>query len=175
MVARKRSKGFVAIPVDATLTIGNLGSKAVAVADLMGGNLTEDLYAISADLSAQVLGLTAGQGDPSLLVLAHGDYSAAEIAEHLVVKLLGPGNKIEQERQRRLVRKVGPFYSHGTIDQVEMFLRGRDGSGIVRTKLKFIVQSGKTLDVGFYNNSGASLTTGATVRIVGTVFGRWVI
>lgn len=175
MARRKGSKGFVAIPVEATLTLGALASKGVAVADLMGGNLTEDFYAISADLTAQVLGLTAGEGDPSLLVLAHGDYTAAEIAEHLVVKLLGPGNKTEQERQRRLVRKVGPFYSQGLVDQIEMFLRGKDGSGLVRTTLKFIVNSGKTLDVGFYNNSGATMTTGATVRIAGTVYGRWII
>ncbi len=172
----RKGKGFVAIPVDATITIGAVGSKAVAIADLMGGNLTEDLFAISADLQAQVLGLTAGEGDPGMLVLAHGDYTAAEVAEALVVKLLGPGSKIEQERVRRLVRKVGSFYGQaGNETFTTMFLRGNKGDGIVRTALKFIINSGKTLDVGYYNNSGATLTTGATVRITGTVYGRWLI
>ncbi len=174
--SRRRSrKGFVAILVDATITIGAVGSKAVAIADLMGGNLTEDFYAISTDLQAQVLGLTAGEGDPSMCILAHGDYTVAEIAEALVVKLLGPGSKIEQERTRRLVRKVGPFYGDGTATQTTSNLEGRQGPGLVRTALKFIINSGKTLSVGFYNNSGATMTTGATVRVTGTVYGRWII
>ncbi len=172
---RRSRKGFVAIPVDATITIGAVGSKAVAIADLMGGNLTEDFFAISADLQAQVLGLTQGEGDPSMLVLAHGDYTVAEIAEALVVKLLGPGSKIEQERTRRLIRKVGPFYGDGLSTQLTMDLAGRKGPGLVRTAIKFLINSGKTLSVGFYNNSGATMTTGATVRITGTVYGRWVI
>ncbi len=162
--------------MDASITLGTLASKAVAVADLFGGNLEEDFYAISADLTAQIIGLTAGEADPSMLVLAHGDYSAAEIAEALVVKLLGPGNKIEQERARRLVRKVGAFYNvRGISAQTTMYLQGRDGAGLVRTKIKFVIDSGKTLDVGLYNNSGATLTTGASVRITGTVYGRWMI
>ncbi len=174
--SKRRSRGnFVAIPVEATITIGALASKAVAIADLMGGNLIEDFYAISADLSGQVIGLTAGEGDPMSVVLAHGDYTAAEVAEHLVVKLLGPGNKTEQERARRLVRKVGPLYGSPQADQTTMQLQGRDGPGIVRTTLKFIVNSGKTLDIGVFNNSGATLTTGATMRVTGMVFGRWII
>ncbi len=171
----RNNKGFVAIPVDASVTIGALGSKSVAVADLMGGNLTEDFFAISADIQAELNGLTAGEGDPSMVVLAHGDYSAAEIAEHLVVKLLGPGNKIEQERARRLVRKVGPMYGNELESQTSMSLGGRSGPGMTRTKLKFMIQSGKTLDIGLYNNSGATLTTGASMRVTGTIYGRWVI
>ncbi len=172
---RRSSKSFVAIPVDVSITIGALTSKAVAIADLMGGNLTEDFYAISSDIQAEINNLTAGEGDPSMIVLAHGDYTAAEIAEHLVVKLLGPGNKLEQERQRRLVRKVGPMYGNEFESQTSMQLAGRQGDGLVRTKLKFVINSGKTLSVGFYNNSGATLTTGASVRVTGTVYGRWIL
>ncbi len=177
MAKKERSnRNFVAIPIDATISIGALASKAVINVDLFGGNLTEDFYAISSDLQGQILGLTAGQGDPSLLVLAHGDYDAAEVAEHLVVKLLGPGNKLEQERARRLVRKVGPFYNvSGIADQTTMYLQGRDGAGLVRTKIGFVIQSGKTLDAGFYNNGGATMTTGASLRITGTIFGRWIL
>ncbi len=175
MARKGRSKGFVAIPVDASITVGALGSKSVAIGDLLGGNLTEDFYAISCDLQAEVNGLTAGEGDPSMIILAHGDYSVAEIAENLVVKLLGPGNKIEQERARRQVRKVGPMYGNDLETQVSMQLAGKSGPGLVRTALKFLINSGKTLSVGFYNNSGATMTTGASVRVTGTVYGRWII
>ncbi len=172
---QSRSKNFVAIPIEGSIVIEALASKAVVIDDAFGGNLTEDLYAISADVQGQVIGLTAGEGDPSSIGFAHGDYSVGEIAENKVVVFLGPGSKIEQERARRLIRNVGPVLGDSLGAQTTMRLHGRGGAGLVRTKLKFTIQSGKDLIIFFYNNSGATLTTGASFRYSGTVYGRWLV
>ncbi len=173
---RKRSnKNFAALPINGTLALSTLGSAVVLVGDLFLGNLTEDFYAISTDLSAEITALTAGEGEPMFCGFAHGDYSVANIKEHLEVKLLGPGNKIEQEQTRRLIRKAGSFSGDGTNTQTNMRLGGRTGEANIRTKLKFVIQSGKTLNLYVYNFSGAALTTGATLRWTGTVYGRWIL
>ncbi len=172
---RRRSRNFVALPFNGSLTIGALSNQAVALDDLLGGNLTEDFYCISGDVQGAVIGMTAGEGDPSQLGFAHGDYSAAEVAEKLNVIFLGPGNKIQQEQSRRLVRPTGVLQGNGLNTQVSMELVGRGGSRTVRTKIKFTIQSGKTLNLFLFNNSGAVYTTGATFRYSGTLYGRWLV
>ncbi len=172
--ARKRSnKNFVAIPFAGTLALSTLGQGAVLTAGLTG-TLTEDLYAISADVQAEITGLTAGEGNPSHCLISHGDYSDAEVGEQQDVVLLGPGNKIEQERARRLVRRVGIF-SPESEAATFLNLIGKGGSRLLRTKLKFVVNSGKNLDIGVLNRSSAALTTGASLRFSGILYGRWII
>ncbi len=171
MVKHKRSnKNFVAIPVEGSLALGTLAFGDVITANIFAGTLTEDLYVISIDLECQITGLTAGEGQPSHLIIAHGDYSDTEINEHLDVKLLGPGNKLEQERARRLVRKVGIFVS-AALSSAAIALQ----MDKTRTKIKFVCQSGKDLSIGVNNRSGAALTTGASLRWSGTVYGRWIL
>ncbi len=173
---RKRSrssKNFAAIPISGTPVLSTLGNQAVLIDDVFGGNLTEDFYGISVDLSAQIINLTSGEGDPIVGGFAHGDYSAPEIAENLDVIFLGPGTKIEQERSRRLVRKTGQYTFQDSV-RTTMRLQGRvSPGGITRTKLKFVINSGKTLSLYLQNISGAALTTGASLRYNGTVYGRW--
>ncbi len=174
---RKRSrtsKNFAAIPIDFNLALSTLGSAALISQDALGGNLLEDFFAISCDILAQIRGLTAGEGDPTMGGFAHGDYSDAEIEENLESNLLGPGDKITQERARRLVRKAGIFTTDVPA-AVTLKLQGRGGSGLIRTKLKFVINSGKTLKFYVHNLSGANLTTGAILIGQGTLYGRWLI
>ncbi len=174
---RRRSKGFVAIPFDGDLVIGTLLNDAVIQASVVGAVFTEDFYCISADLQLTVSGLTAGEGDPSTVGYNHGDYSAAQVAENLNVQLLGPGNKLQQEQSRRLVRRAGALQSlTGLNDSTQLNLvGGGDGGRIIRTKLKFVVQSGQELELWFMNRSGATITTGAQARFSGTLYGRWIL
>ncbi len=170
----RNSKNFVALPFNVDLSLVTLGDQVVA--DLgITTTLTEDLYVISVDLAASIDGLTAGQGVPSDIGNFHGDYNVTEVKEHLDVALAGPANKIEQERTRRLVRKAGVMNSFDTSDKTETTMLGRLGSRIIRVKTKFIIQNGKTLNVFIQNRSGAALTTGATLRTSGTIYGRWMI
>ncbi len=152
------------------MALGTLAFGDVIVTGMMAGNLTEDLYVMSVDLECEITGLTAGEGQPSHLLVAHGDYSATEVNEAISVALLGPGNKIEQERARRLVRKAGIFVSAALASAAIMLqIPSR------RTKCRFVVQSGKQLNIGVSNRSGATLTTGASLRWAGTIYGRWIL
>lgn len=162
---RKQSKGFVAIPVATNITLSTLDANVTLVASLIG-TLTEDFYCISADLQWTLRTLTAGEG-PIQIGLAHGDYAVGEIQENLDVVYLGPGDKIAQERARRQIRRVGMFSGLAADEVLE------NGTSI-RTKIKFMIDDGKTLNVFASNRSGATLTTGAIVQIHGTVYGRWV-
>ncbi len=172
---KRRSGNFVAIPINGELTVGALANQAVVLDDILGGNLTEDLFVMSVDLQGVMIDITAGEGDPSQIGFAHGDYSATEVAENLNVILLGPASKIEQERSRRLVRKTGLLSGDGSNAFVAMTLIGKDGGRLIRTKLKFTVQNGKTINMFLFNNSGAVFTTGARFRWSGTVYGRWIL
>ncbi len=172
----RKSKNFVAIPFNGTLALTTIANKAVKVDDALGGALTEDLFVISSDLIGEIQGLTPGEGEPSIAGFSHGDYDVTEIGENLNVTLLGPGTKIEQERARRLVRKAGSFLSGGgTNVQTNLSMIGRDGSRISRTKLNFVVQSGKTFNVWLQNLSEATFTTGAILVYSGTLYGRWIL
>ncbi len=171
--SRKRSrnsKNFVALPVQGSVALGVLASAKVLSANLPAGNFTEDLYAISADIEVAVRGLTGGEGFPSSWGLAHSDYSDVEIEENLEVALLGPGTKIEQERLRRLVRKGGQFKY---ADDANEGLIPLDRSH--RVPLKFVINDGFSLDIYYYNRSGAALTTGAFMEWNGTIYGRWIV
>ncbi len=169
---QSRSKNFVAIPVEGTLALGALAANALVSGNILGA-LTEDLFSISADLMINVSGLTSGEGQPLIAGFSHADYSDTEVEENLEVNFLGPGDKIAQERARRLVRKMGVL--EATVDQTRLKLVGRYGSSMTRIKLKFVINSGKGLDLWIYNKSGAVLTTGGTARFMGTVYGKWMI
>ncbi len=175
--SRKRSrnsKNFAAIPISGTPALTTLGNQVVLIDDVFGGNLTEDFYGISVDVMAEIINLTAGEGNPMVGGFAHGDYDAAEVAENLDVVFLGPGTKIEQERSRRLVRKTGMYHS-GPVNSTMLLSGRRSDSGLTRTSLKFVINSGKTLNLFLQNISGSALTTGASLRYNGTVYGRWIL
>ncbi len=166
--SRRRSrKGFVALPFNTSLALSTLSNGAVLSVDIFGGNFTEDFYAISVDMVASIRAATAGEG-PIGIGFAHSDYSDAQIAEALAPVLLGPGNKIEQERARRAVRRHGML--PGLLTEETM------GDGLPkRTTLKFLVSSGKALSVWGENQSGAALAGGAILELQGTAYGRWLI
>lgn len=169
-----RSKNFAVLPFDGDLALGALADEGVVLSDIMGGALTHDFYAISADLNAVVTGLTAGEGDPSRVGFAHGDYTTTEIAEKLGLTFLGPGDKIAQERSRRLVRTIGAVQGDDLNTQTTMRLKNHSGGNMTRTKLKFMIQKDRSINIWFQNQHGGTLTTGASLRFSGMMYGRWV-
>ncbi len=158
----------MAIPVERDLTLSTLGDDTAIVTSLLGGNFTEDFFWISTDLAWSSKGATAGEG-PIVVGLAHGDYIAAEIVENLDVSFLGPGNKIQQEQSRRLVRRVGEIANANSIFHIA------PEGGLIRTKSRFVVESGKAANMWAVNKSGAQLTTGQSIHVVGTIYGRWIL
>ncbi len=171
----RRNRNFVAIPFQQTVAMSTLADGSVLTLNLLGTAFTEDLYVMSVDMASSVDGLTAGEALPSDLGIAHSDYDVTQIKENLDVVLLGPGNKIEQERTRRLIRKTGVMNEFDSASQTNLTMKGAGGSSIIRTKCKFVAESGKGLDAWIQNRSGAALTTGAQWSISGTIYGRWMI
>ncbi len=130
---------------------------------------------MSTDLSASVRALTAGQGDPMTIGLAHSAYTDTEILEGVDVTLTDPDEKIEQERSRRLIRKVGVFHQEGQMDDTftAMRMMSKYGSVVVRTPLRFTVGNDNALSLWVWNRSGSALTSGAVVEFDGNIYGRW--
>ncbi len=162
---RRSGNNFVAIPVSQQITLGTLADATVLSAALIAA-LDEDLFIISADLMWQLTGVTLGEG-PIGVGVAHGDLTDVEIAENLNVGLTGPDDIIGREKSRRPVRKAGMFSA-----ALNAGVNLNDGKA-VRTKVKFSVGNGKTVKCYAVNRSGATLTTGAKIRVDGTVYGRW--
>ncbi len=165
----RNSKNFVAIPVQGSVALLTLADGIVIKANLHTGVFTQNLYVISADLQVMVRDLTSGEGEPSSWGLSHSDYTNTEIKENQEVNLLGPGNKIEQERSRRLVRDGGQLIHLTAEDELIPLDR------VHRIKVKFVVQEGKALEIWLKNRSGAPLTTGAVFEWHGKVYGRWIL
>lgn len=115
--------------------------------------------------------LTVGEG-PILVGIAHGDYTAAEIEEFVEnAGSWSEGDMINREIAQRKIRIVGAFSGLGTIDTTFVDEVLNDGRPI-KTKLRMILNQGETLQVWAYNQSGATLTTGASVLMNGHV---WII
>ncbi len=163
---RRRDRNFVAIPFTAAQSLGTLGDNTFLKVAVLNGNLTEDLQVISLDLTANLTGHTAGEG-PINFGFAHSDYTVAELAEAVpTTSLLGPADKISQERSRRLVRQIGVFRG---LNSDEGFNDGR----MKRVRAGWVQQDGVDLNLWVVNRSNAALTTGSVFEAQGLVYGRW--
>ncbi len=161
---RRSRKGFVVIPVNASITLSTLASADVIAASLIPA-LGEDFFAISADLQWSIRSLTAGEG-PLSVGVSHGDYTVGELKEHLDLQFADPDDKIAQEQKRRLVRRSAVFAGLASEESI-------NNGNMKRIKIKIRLGDTQTLDIWCHNLSGATLTTGAVIRVVGQVYGRW--
>ncbi len=143
-----------------------MANNTVLIADVLGSDLQEDLFVISIDALWTLLNVTTGES-PIEVGFAHTDYSVGEILENLDVAITGPDqDMIAKEQSKRIVRRAGIF-AHSSVTDLVL----NDGNQ-VRTKiLRFM---GNNISAWARNQTGSTLTTGAVVRLSGTVFGRWV-
>ncbi len=174
---RSRSRNFAVIKFSGIFALSTLGNNTVLSGMVTTGVLKEDFYCISADLNASITGLTAGEGHPMNCGLSHSDYSDAQLLENLDNEFLGPGDKIQQEQSRRSVRQAGVLHSEGGLagSATDLVLIGAGGSRVNRVKCKFLISSGKAMDLWIWNRSGGALTTGSSVRFSGSLYGRWLV
>ncbi len=116
----------------------------------------ETCFVSSIVVSVSLNNLTAPQG-PLTFGVAHSDYTATEIQE--VLNSVGSwdrGDKISQERGKRLVRKMGILtapVASGTTD-----VRMWDG-GPRKFKLNWLLAPGDGLQMWCWNNSEGTLAT----------------
>ncbi len=158
----KRNKKFRTVRVAASATLGALANNAVVAVGLNSGGFDNEIYAISVDGMISVRELTAGQG-PLLVGYAHSDYTTAEIAEAILAQDGLFDNLIEQEQGKRFVRDA-IFLSGIATEEV-----ANDGK-MKRTKLGFRVGDAQDVQMFVMNRSGAPLTTGAIVEIIGKMY-----
>ncbi len=161
---RRRSSRFFAYPIAANLALGTLADGVIISTALTAFGQTR-VSLISADISWSIDGLTANEG-PIEIGLGSSNLSNTETGEALDASPTSQTDIIAMERSRRPVRRVGQFPGQSANESL------KDGDQI-RTTLKFPVNEGVELNLWARNRSGATLTTGAIVRVSGTLFMRW--
>jgi len=154
------------IPVDVVEALSTLADSAGLLQSLTTAALEHDARVTSVELTYAITGLTAGES-PIEVFLCASDYTQTEVEEYIeLAGLLGPGNKVEKEVSSRFVRLIGAFNGEGTDDVLN------DGRPM-KTRLNWLVPDGRTINLESYNHSGAQLTTGAVVRVMGHINGFW--
>ncbi len=134
--------------------------------------ITEDFRIISMELSAEMTGLTAGEG-PIDLYLCNDELSVTEISE----SILGPGpvdrsDRNGQERAERAVFLIGHFSGLNTESPV----LGHDGQeGIVKKTIRWTFSNANGFVIVAFNRSGGTLTTGAVIRFSTKFYGVWLM
>jgi len=160
---RRRNRNFGVIRVQNSQPLGTLGDNTVISITLAA--VTQEMYAIAADLLWNIRGGTSGEG-PVMIGLAHGDYTITEIKEAIEADVTSQGTKIEQEQARRQVRDVG------YIGDVGPGIQFNDGK-IKRTKLGFSIEDGQDVQGFAYNLHGSPLTTGGSLEVTGKIYVNW--
>lgn len=165
MARKRRSKNFVAIPFDVAITVGTPAAEGFSSENMFSSTFAEDIYCLSMDYMADIREHTAAEG-PLQLGVCHGDLTTTEVGECLDAELLDPSDIIARERARRPVRNLGFFHGKDTDENLNNGIKKRQ-------QLKFRVDNGHVLEIWLRNKSGAQLTTGTIVHVVGTLYGRW--
>jgi len=160
---RGRSKNFVVLKVQANLTLATLASDAAIDAQLL--SIDDDLSLISADLLWAIDGLTVNEG-PIEVGLNSDSLTPAQIVEALDASPSNRGDRIALERTGRPVRTGGMFAGQVANENL-------NNGQFVRVKLRFPLSQNQELNHYAVNRSGATLTTGASVRVSGKIYARW--
>ncbi len=166
---RKRSRrGFQVIPFTANITLGTLNVGVVVQAAII--NFGEDYFALSVDAVWTLTQIDTGEG-PLDIGFSHGDLSTGEIGEALDAEVSDPDDIIQRERARRPVRRSGQLSPRdGSLAGGQSQL---DDGAKVRTRLKFSIGDGHTLDVWARNRGAGNLAGGMIIVVDGTIYGRW--
>ncbi len=172
----KDGKGAI-VKEKTNLTIGALAAQA-----LIGVNsdvlLDMDFRILRSDITCVLEGITSLEGTGLILYMWEGDLTDAQAEAN--IEQDGPrrlGDKVEEEIASRWVRRVaitiGP-----TVNETERVFTNKYGGGLLDIEPRWTFRRGRTASLGGWNwgvyNDGATLTSGATARIMATHYGVWV-
>ncbi len=152
------------VKINTNLALSTLTDTTVLLAEI-SGSIQQDFWAISADLTWSVRGLTAGEG-PLRVGLAQGSLTTTQVEEALDASPNSESDTVAREQASRPVRNVGIISGVATEETMN------DGKPI-RTKLKMAIANSADLDMFVRNESGATLTTGAVVEVSGNLYIQW--
>ncbi len=149
--------------IDENVILGTLGAATLISADF-DESPEQDTLVSSIVATYSMDNLVAGQG-PVIFGVAHSDYSDTEIEEFIEnTGSWDQGSKIEQERAKRLVRKIGVMVGEGDTGTNDVrFNKGQP----TKTKLNWRLNTGDTLSLWAYNISAAALTGSPILRAHG--------
>ncbi len=163
-----------------TVSLATLGDQAA----LALSNLTmqEDFRILKTELTASIDSMDDQDVAAGILLgIANGELSVAEIAECLVAQ--GPldrNDRLLKERANRWVKILSQAeFNNNSIPgngrtQVDMIFKGDNGSPIITSKDRWTYSDPEGWQFFIFNNTGTSLITGATVRLLATHYGVWV-
>ncbi len=149
--------------VNETLSLGTLAATTLVGVDF--DESVNERTLVSSLVATYALSdvVAAANRGPILVGVAHSDYTDAEIEEVMELSdSWDEGNKTQQERAKRLVRKIGTFPDTLEAEDTHVL---NDGEPI-KTKLNWILNQGQTLRLWAYNTGTAALAAGA-VRLEG--------
>ncbi len=166
MGKRKWTANDAMVPFVANTPLITLADATVLTGALT--NASDNEYrALSVRGTWAMRAVTAGEG-PIMVGVAHADYTVTEIKECIEAEAaMSRGDKIAREQADRLVRRIGTFANESTDEVLN------DGKPIT-TRLNWVIADGSQINLWAYNQSGATLTTGAVVSINGKIRLRWI-
>ncbi len=153
---------------------GSVAVGALASGDVISGAFTtasvESYRLKSINLSYSWTEIQALIDDGFEFGVAHSDYTAAEIEECLeATEAIDLGDKIAQEKTNRLVRTIGRINSGNLVTAGSGSSQFNDGR-LRKTKLNWLMTTGKTLNIWVRNSSGVIWTTGSFVQAIGQMY-----
>ncbi len=138
----------------ATLNTGTGILNAIAL-------IVQNFKAVSFHGVIGLMGLTAGDG-PLLYGISQGSLTLAEVTEYLTA---APDSKTQSPAEEQVSRPVQVLGGLGGTDKTTDFIRAK------------VILPHFREDTGFtfwIFNIGIQMTTGATIRVRGRFFGKWI-
>ncbi len=161
---RRRRSYVRKLRVSESSGLGTLGAASMFTQDF-DDVVSEKMFLLSLEATWGLAEHTPDQG-PITVGIAHSDYTTAEISEwFLATNNWDTGNLVAQEFAKRKIRQVGQFA--GALAQSQL----NDGE-MIKTPLKFIVETGQTLQVWAFNHDTSVLTTGTNIITDGQVWAK---
>ncbi len=136
--------------------------------------LIDDFRILKTELFAHVRGLTAGEGNGGILVMADGDLTSAEVEAALEVDApLAANDSVGAAVAERWTKTVAALVVDDVTNTFATF-RGDNGGTMITVKPRWTFGAASRWKWYFYNQSGATIQTGATVELIATHFGVWI-
>ncbi len=153
-----------------------LGTLADVTALIIGTGLVlaEDFRIIKTELLAHVSGLTAGEGVGLHIGICNGELTVAEIKQALAAN--GPLNRNDAAPSEQAMRYVKKLAAAGfvTPSQNEVRMLNAQGGPMINETIRWTFSDPQGWNFYVFNDAGAALTTGATIRILVKHYGVWV-
>ncbi len=157
---RRKFRRYLKGQINHSQGLSTLGPLALISSD-GAPNLIEKAWLSSVKATWSIADWTPNVDDgPIMIGLCHSDYVAAEI-EAWIENLASwdSSDTIGQEISKRMIRRVGVFRTPTGTGLATVLNDGRP----ITTKCNWMLQTGETIKVWYYNMGASALTTGSTV------------